>query len=103
MTVRREHRKAGNLLAIIYTRRGGKAKFLDLTLRETQAQQRIQIRGIGYNPLLTPASAIPIAAGCNLIPTLEVFSPDTGNTPVILTEVVRLGTSIPPPPSSPGQ
>ena len=81
----------------------GKAAFLDLSLSETQAQQRIQIRGIGYNPLLTPASAIPIAAGCNLIPTLEVFSTDTGNTSVILTEVVRLGTSIPPPPSSPGQ
>ena len=81
----------------------GRAAFLDLTLSEIQVQQRIQIRGIGYNPLLSNGSAIPIAQGCNLIPTLELFSTDTGNTSVILTKVVPLGSTIPPPLFSPGQ
>lgn len=83
----------------------GKAAFLDLTLGEANEKHehgpdsgRIQIRGIGYNPLLSP---IPISLSCNLVPTLEVFTTETGTTSVILTDSVRLN-SIPVPVASSG-
>jgi hypothetical protein len=51
----------------------------------TNAARR-QIRGIGYNPLLTPESAIPQPLSCHLIPTLELLDTDTGRTAVIVTD-----------------
>lgn len=59
-------------------------------------RDRIEIRGIGYNPLLTDSSGIPVSQSCNLIPTLEVFDTDEGKTSVILIDSVRLNP-IPPP------
>jgi hypothetical protein len=73
---------------------GGKAAFLDLT--SSEASGRIQIRGIGYNPFLSPVSL-----SCSLIPTLEVFATDTGITSVVLTNWVRLNV-IPPPVAAAG-
>jgi hypothetical protein len=63
----------------------GKSAFLDLTSSE---RSRIQVRGIGFNPFLSP-----ISLSCALIPTLEVLSPDTGATSVILTGWVRLSAA----------
>jgi hypothetical protein len=74
----------------------GKAALLDLTQtdiagkardqgREVNAT-RLQIRGIGYNPLLNPGSAIPQPLSCNLVPTLELFDTETGRTAVIVTD-----------------
>jgi len=75
----------------------GKAAFLDLTLDEAHERHghepindRIEVRGIGYNPLLIESSVIPVPLSCNLIPTLEVFGNIRGTTSVILTDSVRL-------------
>jgi len=74
----------------------GKAAVLVLTLDEAHERHghepindRIQIRGIGYNPLLAESPAIPVPLSCNLIPTLEIFSNNRGTTSVILTDSVR--------------
>src|SRR5215471_2771583 len=61
----------------------GKAAFLDLPASEEGG--RVQVRGIGYNPLL-----IPVSLSCNLLPALEVFNNDTGGSSLILTDSVRL-------------
>jgi hypothetical protein len=63
---------------------------------EDDGPPRVQIRGIGYNPLLGPA-AIPVSLSCNLIPTLELFDTRTGKTRVILEEFVKPGSSLPSP------
>jgi hypothetical protein len=59
----------------------GKAAFVDLV----NSGARIQIRGIGYNPLLRPESAIPQPLSCQLVPTLELFDTETGRTTTIVT------------------
>jgi hypothetical protein len=66
----------------------GKAAFLDLISKETS--ERIQIRGIGYNPLL-----IPVPLSCSLVPTLEIFGPDSATTSVVLANWVRLNVTRP--------
>ena len=82
--------------------KSGQSAWLDLTAFEastTSAQngtdfaQRLPIRGIGYNPLLAPGSAIPQSLSCNLVPTLELFDTDTGRTTAILGDFVRPGLS----------
>jgi hypothetical protein len=73
----------------------GKAAFLDLPASDDGG--RVQVRGIGFNPLL-----IPVSLSCRLLPTLEVFNNDSGASSLILTNPVRLGSSVvPPPPSAP--
>ncbi len=73
----------------------GKAAFLDLPASDDGG--RVQVRGIGFNPLL-----IPVSVSCKLLPTLEVFNNDSGASSLILTNPVTLGASvIPPPPSTP--
>jgi hypothetical protein len=82
----------------------GQAAFLDLpsddaggTVAENgpkiESAQRVPIRGIGYNPLLAPGSAIPQPLSCNLVPTLELFDTDTGRTVAILGDFTRFGTT----------
>lgn len=61
----------------------GKAAFLDLPASDDGV--RIQVRGIGFNPLL-----IPVSLSCQLLPTLEVFNNDTGASSLILTAPARL-------------
>jgi hypothetical protein len=74
----------------------GKAAFLELSLTDIAASDRTAIRGIGYNPLLTPVSAIPQPLSCNLLPTLELFDVDTGRTLAILGDFAKAGTSVSP-------
>ncbi len=61
----------------------GKAAFLDLPASDDGG--RVQVRAIGFNPLL-----IPISLSCRLLPTLEVFDNDTGVSSLILTNPVLL-------------
>ena len=85
----------------------GKAAQLDLTLSDIDGKARdqgrevnatrVQIRGIGYNPLLSPGSAIPQPLSCNLVPTLEVFDTVTGRTAVIVTDFRTPSSSTPTP------
>jgi hypothetical protein len=75
----------------------GKAAFLDLKMSDG-GSGRVQIRGIGYNPLLSPGAAIPQPLSCNLVPTLELFDTDTGRTVAILGDFTRPGPSVSPPP-----
>src|SRR5215831_12869936 len=60
----------------------GKAAFVDLV----NSGARIQIRGIGYNPLLSPVAAIPQPLSCQLVPTLELFDTENGRTTAIVTD-----------------
>ena len=60
----------------------GKAAFVDLV----NSGARIQIRGMGYNPLLSPEAAIPQPLSCRLVPTLELFDTETGRTTAIVTD-----------------
>ena len=61
---------------------------------KTDSAQRVPIRGIGYNPLLAPGSAIPQPLSCNLVPTLELFDTDTGRTVAILGDFTRPDPSV---------
>jgi hypothetical protein len=70
----------------------GKAASLDLTMN-AGGSGRLQIRGIGYNPLLTPGSAIPQPLSCNLVPTLELFDTETGKTAAIMSDFRTIGSS----------
>jgi hypothetical protein len=74
----------------------GKAAFLELSLTDIGSSDRTAIRGIGYNPLLTPGSAIPQPLSCNLLPTLELFDVDTGRTLAILGDFAKASTSVSP-------
>ena len=71
----------------------GKAAFVDLTATARDSG-RLQIRGIGYNPLLAAGPAVPQPLSCNLVPTLELFDTATGTTVAILTDFKDL-TSAP--------
>jgi len=71
----------------------GKAAFVDLVMSNS-GPGRVQIRGIGYNPLLTPGSAIPQPLSCKLVPTLELFDTETGKTAAIVTEFRGPGSSV---------
>jgi hypothetical protein len=89
----------------------GKAALLDLTQGDIDGTDgahgrgegcgdnaaRLQIRGIGYNPLLSPGSAIPQPLSCNLIPTLELFDTETGRTAAIVTDFRTPSSSTPVP------
>src|SRR5262249_31475852 len=70
----------------------GKAAFVDLVMGKSAG--RFQIRGIGYNPLLTPGPAIPQALSCSFVPTLELFDTETGRTAVIVTDFRIPGSSL---------
>jgi len=61
----------------------GKAAFLDLPMNGIDSG-RVQIRGIGYNPLLAAGSAIPQPLSCSLVPTLELFDNVTWRTVTVL-------------------
>jgi hypothetical protein len=65
----------------------GKAAFLDLEMRNVHGPDRAQVRGIGYNPLLT-AESVPQPVSCSLVPTLELFDSETGRTTAIVTDFV---------------
>jgi hypothetical protein len=69
-----------------------KAALIDLAA--VPGAGRMEIRGIGYNPLLSPVAAIPQPVSCILVPTLEVFDTETGKTAVILADF-RTATGIP--------
>jgi hypothetical protein len=71
----------------------GKAAFVDLVM-SNGGTGRVQIRGIGYNPLLSPGSAIPQPLSCNLVPTLELFDTETGRTAAIVTDFRTPGSSV---------
>ena len=81
----------------------GKAALLDLALSDIAGNSgdhwhgtnaaRVQIRGIGYNPLLTPGSAIPQPLSCNLVATLELFDAETGRTSATVTDFRTPGSS----------
>jgi len=88
----------------------GKAAQLDLTLSDSdgkasdqgrEVNARVQIRGIGYNPLLSPGSGTPQPPSCNLVPTLELFDTVTGRTAVIVTDFTTPSFSTPTPGPSP--
>ena len=86
----------------------GKAALLDLAESDIDGTSdgpdaaRPQIRGIGYNPLLSPGPAIPQPLSCNLVPTLELFDKETGRTAVIVTDFRTSSSSTPAPaPSQP--
>jgi hypothetical protein len=68
----------------------GKAAFLDLVASTSVWGARLEIRGVGYNPLLSPVATVPQPVSCNLVPTLELFDTGTGKTAAILAE---FGTS----------
>jgi hypothetical protein len=82
----------------------GKAALLDLPQGDIDGNAgnhlggnnvaRLQIRGIGYNPLLA-GSAIPQPLSCNLVPTLELFDTKSGKTAAIVTDF-RTPSSSPP-------
>jgi len=88
--------------------KSGQSALLDLTGNEagnasepghkTDSAQRVPIRGVGYNPLLAPGSAIPQPLSCNLVPTFELFDTDTGRTVAILGDFTRPGPSVSPQP-----
>src|SRR5260370_9042453 len=59
----------------------GQAAFVDLAASTSAWGRRLEIRGIGYNPLLSP-----VAVSCNLVPTLELFDTETGKTAAILAD-----------------
>jgi hypothetical protein len=76
--------------------KSGQSALLDLTANEAglneqkpDSAQRVQIRGVGYNPLLAPGSAIPQPLSCNLVPTLELFDAATGRTVTVLGDFTR--------------
>jgi len=71
----------------------GKAAFVDLVTGKS-GPGRFQIRGIGYNPLLTPGPAIPQPLSCSFVPTLELFDTETGRTAVIVTDFRIPGSSL---------
>src|SRR5215831_11570695 len=74
----------------------GKAAYLDFRMSDGQSG-RVQIRGIGHNPLLSPGPAIPQPLSCNLVPTLELFDTETGRTAAIVTDFRAPGSSPPNP------
>ena len=68
------------LKQVFVSLKSGQSALLDLTGNEAglkeqkpDSAQRVQIRGLGYNPLLPSGSAIPQPLSCNLVPTLEPF------------------------------
>jgi hypothetical protein len=65
-----------------------------LPVQELPWGARLEIRGIGYNPLLSPVATVPQPVSCNLVPTLELFDTDTGKTAAIL-EDFRTSTATP--------
>lgn len=76
--------------------KSGQSALLDLTASEAglneqkpDSVQRVQIRGLGYNPLLATGSAIPQPLSCNLVPTLELFDAATGKTVTALGDFTR--------------
>jgi len=69
----------------------GKAAFVDLVSNDAG---RVQIRGIGYNPLLSPEPAIPQPLSCSFVPTLELFDTETGRTSAIVTDFRTPGSSV---------
>jgi hypothetical protein len=71
-----------------------KAAFVDLVAVPGAGGGRIEIRGIGYNPLLSPEAAVPQPISCNLVPTLELFDTESGKTAVILADF-RISTGTP--------
>jgi len=71
----------------------GNAAFVDLAMGNI-GPGRVQIRGIGYNPLLTPGSAIPQPLSCSFVPTLELFDTETGRTSAIVTDFRTPGSSV---------
>jgi hypothetical protein len=72
----------------------GKAAFVDLAASTSAWGRRLEIRGIGYNPLLSPVAAVPQPVSCNLVPTLELFDTETGKTAAILADF-RTSTGTP--------
>jgi hypothetical protein len=76
--------------------------FLDLTADEAQdasgSAPRVEIRGVGLNPLLEPGSVIPQPLACNLVPTLELFNSESGETVAILSDFTKPVTRVSPPP-----
>ena len=69
----------------------GKAAFVDLVM-DNNSLGRVQIRGVGYNPLLAPGPASPQPLSCNLVPTLEVLDTETGRTAAIVTDFRTTGS-----------
>jgi hypothetical protein len=65
----------------------GKAAFLDLVMNGVPGVNRVQLRGVGYNPLLA-AGSIPQPISCSLLPTLELFETHTGKTTGVVTDFV---------------
>src|SRR5260370_20413960 len=63
----------------------GKAAFMHLAANTTVWGARLEIRGIGYNPLLSPV-AVPQPVSCNLVPTLDVLDQQTSKTAAILAD-----------------
>jgi hypothetical protein len=60
-----------------------------LNEQKPDSAQRVQIRGLGYNPLLASGSAIPQPLSCNLVPTLELLDAATGKTVTMLRAFTR--------------
>ena len=66
----------------------GKAAFLDLEMSGVPGPDRVQVRGISYNPLLATPGSIPQPISCSLVPTLELFDTGSGRTSAIVTDFV---------------
>jgi hypothetical protein len=84
----------------------GKAAFVDLPASPGPSGGRIEIRGIGYNPLLSPVAAVPQPVSCNLVPTLELFDTETTKTVAIVSDFRSLTATpiaTPTPPLAPPQ
>ena len=66
----------------------GKAAFLDLEMSGVPGPDRVQVRGISYNPLLAAPGSIPQPISCSLVPTLELFDSESGRSAAIVTDFV---------------
>ena len=81
----------------------GKAKYFELGREEVpDSPRRVQIRAVvryASEPQtgapMGPGTIIPMFLGCTVVPTLEVFNNDTGQTVVALGEARPIPTPMP--------
>ncbi len=85
----------------VVTLRPGKAASLDLTRNAVPSNNhRVEIRAVllfGYSAGAAPTREILQQYDCNIVPSLEIYSNDTGKTNAVVTEAKPLPPSTPPP------
>jgi hypothetical protein len=85
----------------VVTLRPGKAVSLDLNRKAVPSNNhRIEIRAVllfGYSAGAAPARELLQQYDCNIVPSLEIYSNDTGKTNAVVTEAKPLPPSTTPP------